>query len=415
VTVYERNAPDDTFGFGVVFLRRDARRVRGRRSRVLRRDHAALSRGGAEIDVHYRGEVVHLGRPRLLGARAGRPARGPAAQGPRRSTSTCASAPSSTAAGLEEQFRPRRRRRTASTRPLRRRHAEAFRPSLDRRQGEVRLVRDRPRLRRVHVLHPRDRARRPAGPRLSLQRLDEHVHRGDDRGGVARPRGSTPATEEESLGALRGPLRGRPRRPPADRQPLACGSTSSRSRNASWRHENVVLPRRRRGTPAHFSIGSGTKLAMEDAIGLAWACQGETRNDVEGRDRRPTRPSAGRSSNPPSAPPRAASSWFEGHRALHGARTLGSFAFNLLTPLRGGSPTPSSSSATRGFVASVDAQFLAGPPADVHAVPPARRPSSPNRVVRLPDGHVLLGRRHTGRLPPRAPRAARGDRRAPAS
>ena len=41
-------------------------------------------------------------------------------------------------------------------------------------------------------------------------------------------------------------------------------------RNRSWRHENVVLLGDAAHT-AHFSIGSGTKLAMEDAIALAQA------------------------------------------------------------------------------------------------------------------------------------------------
>ena len=41
-------------------------------------------------------------------------------------------------------------------------------------------------------------------------------------------------------------------------------------RNRTWRHENVVLLGDAAHT-AHFSIGSGTKLAMEDALALA-AC-----------------------------------------------------------------------------------------------------------------------------------------------
>lgn len=44
-------------------------------------------------------------------------------------------------------------------------------------------------------------------------------------------------------------------------------------RNTRWRHENVVLLGDAAHT-AHFSIGSGTKLAMEDSIALANAIEG---------------------------------------------------------------------------------------------------------------------------------------------
>lgn len=47
--------------------------------------------------------------------------------------------------------------------------------------------------------------------------------------------------------------------------------------NASWYHENLVLLGDAAHT-AHFSIGSGTKLAMEDAIALAKALEGISRS-----------------------------------------------------------------------------------------------------------------------------------------
>ena len=47
-------------------------------------------------------------------------------------------------------------------------------------------------------------------------------------------------------------------------------------RNRSWHHHNVVILGDAAHT-AHFSIGSGTKLAMEDAIALAHALAGDAR------------------------------------------------------------------------------------------------------------------------------------------
>ena len=75
-------------------------------------------------------------------------------------------------------------------------------------------------------------------------------------------------------------------------------------RNETWRHGNLVLIGDAAHT-AHFSIGSGTKLAMEDALALA-ACLHEQPDldaalDAYEAERRPW-------SSPPSAPRRPASS-----------------------------------------------------------------------------------------------------------
>src|SRR3989454_5153230 len=50
-------------------------------------------------------------------------------------------------------------------------------------------------------------------------------------------------------------------------------------RTEHWHHENVVLLGDAAHT-AHFSVGSGTKLAMEDAVAPARALHATTRRDV---------------------------------------------------------------------------------------------------------------------------------------
>jgi anthraniloyl-CoA monooxygenase len=101
-------------------------------------------------------------------------------------------------------------------------------------------------------------------------------------------------------------------------------------RNSSWRAGNVVLLGDAAHT-AHFSIGSGTKLAMEDAVALAWAlrCHGE---DVDRAlasyedERRPIVESTQRAAQ-------ASLEWFEGLGRYAGQERL-QFAFNLLTRSR---------------------------------------------------------------------------------
>ena len=100
-------------------------------------------------------------------------------------------------------------------------------------------------------------------------------------------------------------------------------------RNETWRHGNLVLIGDAAHT-AHFSIGSGTKLAMEDALALA-ACLHEhddldTALTTYEAERRPVVLSTQRAAQ-------ASLEWFEdiGHY-VHQAPEQ--FAFNIVTRSR---------------------------------------------------------------------------------
>ncbi|MFL5859822.1 MAG: bifunctional salicylyl-CoA 5-hydroxylase/oxidoreductase [Solirubrobacteraceae bacterium] len=102
-------------------------------------------------------------------------------------------------------------------------------------------------------------------------------------------------------------------------------------RNARWRSDNVVLLGDAAHT-AHFSIGSGTKLAMEDAVALAWAFRVHGVGDVDAAveayeaDRRPVVESTQRAAQ-------GSLEWFEGIARYVDQPRL-QFAFNLLTRSR---------------------------------------------------------------------------------
>jgi anthraniloyl-CoA monooxygenase len=105
-------------------------------------------------------------------------------------------------------------------------------------------------------------------------------------------------------------------------------------RNARWgaanRGSHVVLVGDAAHT-AHFSIGSGTKLAMEDAVALAWALRSPDTPAAEAigayeAERRPIVESTQRAAQ-------ASLEWFEG-LARYVERPRTQFAFNLLTRSR---------------------------------------------------------------------------------
>ena len=98
-------------------------------------------------------------------------------------------------------------------------------------------------------------------------------------------------------------------------------------RNGSWRHRNVVLVGDAAHT-AHFSIGSGTKLALEDAIALARALQrhGEVAKALAAyeEDRRPEVERLQRAAQ-------VSLEWFEDAERYHGRLEPIQFAMSLLT------------------------------------------------------------------------------------
>jgi len=125
-------------------------------------------------------------------------------------------------------------------------------------------------------------------------------------------------------------------------------------RNAAWHHRNVVLVGDAAHT-AHFSIGSGTKLAIEDAIALAHALQrhGEVEKALAAyeEDRRPEVERLQRAAQ-------VSLEWFEEMERYHGRLEPIQFALSLLTrSLR--VTHDNLKLRDSGFVAAVDRWFAA--------------------------------------------------------
>src|SRR6185503_788382 len=98
-------------------------------------------------------------------------------------------------------------------------------------------------------------------------------------------------------------------------------------RNEAWHHDNVVLVGDAAHT-AHFSIGSGTKLAMEDAIALSRSLQahGDVRRALPAyeAERRPQVEALQRAAQ-------RSLEWFEHTERYHGRLEPAQLAYSLLT------------------------------------------------------------------------------------
>src|SRR3954464_8513412 len=352
VVVYERNAPDDTFGFGVVFSDETLAAFEAADPETYGEITRSFARW-AEIDVHYRGEVLTSGghgfsalaRVDLLGILQRRAAGLDVDLRFRTEVD---------GAGLEDEFDLVVAADGVNS-TLRRRHADAFAPSLDRRKAKYAwfgtdLVFDAFKFNIKETEHGVVQVHGyPYSDAMSTFIVETTPR-------AWRGLGLDRASEEESLAICEDlfadVLDGHRLIP---NRSLWIDFVTVR--NASWRHRNVVLLGDAAHT-AHFSIGSGTKLAMEDAIGLARAVRGSP-GDVEGgvaayeAERKPIVESTQRAAQ-------GSLEWFEGIERYMGQEPR-SVAFNLLTRSRRITYTELKLR-DPGFVAVVCAAFDGRPP-----------------------------------------------------
>ncbi|HEY7042884.1 MAG TPA: bifunctional salicylyl-CoA 5-hydroxylase/oxidoreductase, partial [Nocardioidaceae bacterium] len=281
ITVWERNASDDTFGFGVVFSDETLGGIEHADPPI----HAAMEAEFArwdDIDVHFGGEVITSGghgfaamsRRRLLEILQGR----------------CREL------GVDVRFRteaPPVEDLAAAydlvvasdglNSPVRTAYAESFQPTIETRKCRYMwlgtdkvfdaftfVVRETPYgVMQIHA-YPYD----AHGSTFIIEMHDDVW----ERAGFAdlAPTDLRPGESDEKSIARVCELFADVLDPSTGSGQAAVIGNNSKwvsfatIRNASWVHENVVLLGDAAHT-AHFSIGSGTKLAMEDALALA-AC-----------------------------------------------------------------------------------------------------------------------------------------------
>ena len=323
VTVLERNRADDTFGFGVVFSDATLDNFRDADAET----HAAITRAFAhwdDIDIHYQGQVLTstghgfsgMSRQTLLDILQRRASR----LGVTLRFSTDVADPAAWA-GADLVVAA-----DGVNSSLRLRYAAHFQPTIDWRPNRFVWLGTTFPFRAFTFMFKEDEA-------YGLWRV--HAYRYDGRHSTFiletteetwRRAGLDEAGEEQTAEFVE-----RLFARELDGHPILTNRSLWRSfptvRNARWHHDNIVLVGDAAHT-AHFSIGSGTKLAMEDAIALAQAL-GEHR-EVRGAlaayeaERRPQ----------VEATQRAAQTsllWFEQTERYHGRLEPTQFAFSLLT------------------------------------------------------------------------------------
>jgi anthraniloyl-CoA monooxygenase len=332
ITVFERNAADDTFGFGVVFSDETLGGIEHADIEVfhaMRREFARWD----DIDVHFRGSTFTSGghgfaamsRKRLLAILQARCAE----LGVRVGFHTEAPDVATLAADYDLVVAA-----DGANSMTRGKYAGSFGPDLERRRCKyiwlgTDLVFD---AFKFYVLDTPAGVMQVHGYPYSDQASTFILEMHEDvwaRAGFTEPAGLLPGQSDEvSIERIRGLC--------ADmlgQHSLVANNsrwtTFTTVRCATWRHENVVLLGDAAHT-AHFSIGSGTKLAMEDALALA-ACLHEQGGVADGlaayeAERRPVVASTQRAAQ-------ASLEWFENIGQYTG-QDPHQFAFNIMTRSR---------------------------------------------------------------------------------
>lgn len=322
VTVFERNRADETFGFGVVFS--DA--TLGNIAAADRETYEAIAANFAhwdDIDVHYGGRLLRskghgfagLSRRRLLQLLQARCAALGVRIDHERSIQN-----SEELADFEVIVAADGLNST-----LRNQHTEGFKPRIDWRPNRftwLGTTRQFPAftfyfrenehgLWRVHAYNFED------GLSTFIVETTESAWRNS---------GLDTATEEETKAYCEALFAEE-----LEGHPLLTNRSIWRQfptvSNERWFHDNIVLVGDSAHT-AHFSIGSGTKLAMEDAISLANAL--DTHDDLQlafqayQDERKPQVTSLQRAAQ-------VSLEWFEDTERMFGALEPEQFTFSLLT------------------------------------------------------------------------------------
>ncbi len=190
VVLLERNAPDATFGWGVVFSDQTLGNFKAADPESFQEISDNFARWD-DIDIHYKGRTITSGghgfagiaRMKLLEILQNR-----AAELGADLRFGCEVRDDSDLPGLG----PRRRRSRDRGRRRQQRGTAGARGGVPARSrvgaGQVRLARHHAAVRRLHLRLRRDRARHLPGPRLPLQRHALGVHRRVRRGVLAQRR-----------------------------------------------------------------------------------------------------------------------------------------------------------------------------------------------------------------------------------